>query len=209
MPFIQTRHFQLISTLLGLTHDQMYERCKEWQLSDPYRKEWTPEEEKVVFELSARKLSLNELSKILHRHYLKVQEKLREKDLVFQKQKIQTRLSKNSALLRGYIKKHCGAFQLKEDYRFAGSNYAYRLDYYIPQFRLAFEYDGEQHDKFIEAWHGDAKGLAEGQRRDRQKDKLCAKMGITLIRFSWQESLTEKLFKQKLDDVLKEKYARK
>jgi hypothetical protein len=71
------------------------------------------------------------------------------------------------------------------------------LDIVIPELRLAFEYDGEQHyDKELYAkLYGD--GFDAMQRRDRTKDKLCRRKNIRLIRIKYDEPLTKRhiLFK--------------
>ena len=210
MPFVKVEHLTKIGKLLNLNIEQVTELYKNWQFSDPYRQDWAPEEEKVVFEFLGSRGSMTTLSKLLNRHYSVIKKKTQERDVNLQRDKFVQRLSKKSAQLRGYIKKHCGMFRLLEDCQLGTmGEAAYRFDYYLPQLKLAFEYDGEQHDQFVEIWHKDARGLKLQQNRDRIKDRICEKAGVTLIRFSWKESLTELLFIKKLDEVLKQHYAQR
>ena len=64
------------------------------------------------------------------------------------------------------------------------------LDFNIPELRLGIEYDGEQHfDK--ELYHKlYGEGFEEQLRRDREKDKLCRRKDIKLIRIKYDEPIT-------------------
>jgi len=56
------------------------------------------------------------------------------------------------------------------------------LDGYCKELNLAFEYDGEQHFDKNHMWYSE-----EGVLRDRLKDELCNKKGVTLIRIPYTE----------------------
>ena len=71
------------------------------------------------------------------------------------------------------------------------------LDVWIPELSLGIEYQGEQHYVPIEAWGGVEKLNAQ-QERDRRKVDLCAKKGVTLIEFRFDEKLTKKLVRDRL-----------
>lgn len=58
----------------------------------------------------------------------------------------------------------------------------YELDGYNSDLRLAFEYDGEIHFKFIKYIHKIEENLIKIQEKDKLKDKICTKKGIILIR---------------------------
>jgi len=55
------------------------------------------------------------------------------------------------------------------------------LDFYMPQHGLAFEFQGTQHDKYVEHFHGDKDGFERQQQRDNQKKEWCELNNITLI----------------------------
>lgn len=68
------------------------------------------------------------------------------------------------------------------------------LDRYYPNLKLAFEYDGAQHFEPVEIWGGE-ETFVEIQRRDKEKNMLCKKQGITLIRIPYTERLSLKNIK--------------
>ena len=75
------------------------------------------------------------------------------------------------------------------------------LDFHLPQLRLAFEYDGEQHfdRRICEEVFGS--NFDDLRRRDRLKDKLCRKKEITLIRIKYDEEITIKNIKDKIKSL--------
>jgi very-short-patch-repair endonuclease len=59
-----------------------------------------------------------------------------------------------------------------------------KFDFYLPEYKLCIEYDGEQHFKPIEHFGGESKFL-ELRKRDDIKTKFCKDEGISLIRISY------------------------
>lgn len=55
------------------------------------------------------------------------------------------------------------------------------LDFYMPHYCLAFEFQGVQHDKFNEFFHGDKQGFEKSKERDGRKKAWCKLNGIKLI----------------------------
>ena len=72
------------------------------------------------------------------------------------------------------------------------------LDIYIPELKLAFEYMGEQHYKWIKFFHKTKEEFEAQQYRDKCKKKICKQKGITLIRIKYDEDLSEQLVLSKL-----------
>lgn len=64
-----------------------------------------------------------------------------------------------------------------------------RLDIYLPDLRLALEYQGEQHYRPIEHFGGVAAHRRTVE-RDRQKKELCDANGVSLIYVRYDESLS-------------------
>lgn len=73
------------------------------------------------------------------------------------------------------------------------------LDIYIPELKLAIEYQGEQHFKPIDHIGGEYT-LEENQRRDKQKAKICRKNNVKLILVNYYEPLTIEHIRKKLID---------
>ncbi|OHD25750.1 MAG: hypothetical protein A2086_14180 [Spirochaetes bacterium GWD1_27_9] len=91
-------------------------------------------------------------------------------------------------------------------------NSSLQLDIYLPNINLAFEYDGEQHYKYMSYFHKNKQDFLEQQDRDRFKDRRCEEEGITLIRYRDKTeyitifSLINKLRECGRSDLLHSKY---
>ena len=72
------------------------------------------------------------------------------------------------------------------------------LDAYFPNHNIAIEYDGKQHRQFIPHYHKSIKQFEQSQERDTQKEKLCKKNGIILIRITDEEKRTKEHLKRKI-----------
>jgi hypothetical protein len=68
-----------------------------------------------------------------------------------------------------------------------------KLDFFIPELNLAWEYDGEQHFEFSEKFHRSEKDFLHQQYLDSRKNALCDELGITLIRVSYKDTLDTSL----------------
>lgn len=55
------------------------------------------------------------------------------------------------------------------------------LDFYMPQHGLAFEFQGTQHDDYVQFFHGDKQGFDRQTQRDATKREWCVLNNITLI----------------------------
>lgn len=80
-----------------------------------------------------------------------------------------------------------------------GSQYNLELDCYNESLRLAVEYQGEQHYKFIPYFHKNREAFLNQKYRDELKRMRCKELGITLIEVPYTEKrrirefLTEQL----------------
>lgn len=70
-----------------------------------------------------------------------------------------------------------------------------QLDRYYPDLKLAFEYDGSQHDTYTPFIHKTMTNFTYMQQCDVLKDKLCKDLGITLIRVSYKHKVTDDAIK--------------
>jgi very-short-patch-repair endonuclease len=76
------------------------------------------------------------------------------------------------------------------------------LDFYLPFLDLAFEFDGIQHTKYVEHFHGNAEGFYKSKMRDARKAELCMEQGITLIRFDHNDSLDVEAVRERISEHL-------
>jgi len=77
-----------------------------------------------------------------------------------------------------------------------------RLDVFCPRYNLAAEYHGRQHFYYVEHFHGNMEGFRESQRRDENKEQICRDLGIALVVFRYNDTLTEDVvFSRMLDEL--------
>lgn len=55
------------------------------------------------------------------------------------------------------------------------------LDFFMPHHKLAFEYQGQQHDEFVKLFHGDKAGFNKAQARDARKREWCELNNLVLV----------------------------
>ncbi|MHB8172133.1 MAG: PDDEXK family nuclease, partial [Thermincolia bacterium] len=102
--------------------------------------------------------------------------------------------------LRDMIKETLPEYQIVDEHEIG----KLRLDIYLPDLNMAFEFDGPQHHIYPNHIHKTKKEFEKQQRCDRQKDKMCKQQGITLIRIRWDEELSMKTILSKVMTVNKE-----
>ena len=66
------------------------------------------------------------------------------------------------------------------------------FDFYLPEYNICIEYDGEQHYKSVNYFGGE-NGLLYRQQNDKIKTEYCKNNNIRLIRIRYDEDITEKL----------------
>lgn len=77
-----------------------------------------------------------------------------------------------------------------------------RLDAYLPQLKLGFEYDGIQHFRYTPQWHRTKQEFEKAKERDKRKDELCFQQNISLVRIKYNEDLSKDLLEEKIQIVL-------
>ena len=75
-------------------------------------------------------------------------------------------------------------------------NGRFKLDYYLPIYKIGIEYDGEQHFRpsFVGLWES----VGKVQKRDLLKTDLCKQNGIPIIRFRYDEPITKESMLMKI-----------
>lgn len=79
-----------------------------------------------------------------------------------------------------------------------------RLDIFVPDLKLAIEYQGIQHFKAVPAFGGED-GLRRAAERDIEKKRLCNENGIVLIYVLHTDAITPASLKQRLRRFLPDK----
>jgi hypothetical protein len=75
----------------------------------------------------------------------------------------------------------------------------YRYDFYLPDHNILVEFDGLQHQKFVQRWHKTEEGFVRSKQRDTIKTQYAASKNIQLIRIPYKnmdmidQILTEEL----------------
>jgi len=59
-----------------------------------------------------------------------------------------------------------------------------KLDLFIDSLKIAFEFDGSQHEEFNPFFHGDRLRWLQSKNRDDLKEQWCKQNGIKLIRIT-------------------------
>ena len=66
------------------------------------------------------------------------------------------------------------------------------FDFYLPDYNLCIEFDGEQHYHSIEYFGGET-NLLENKKRDEFKNNFCFKNNIKLERIKYDENIIDRL----------------
>lgn len=77
-----------------------------------------------------------------------------------------------------------------------------RIDLYIKDLKIGFEYDGKQHKEFNSFHFETQYDFIKAQNRDYEKSFMCEKMGIAIVRFAHDEQLSVGLVKAKIREIL-------
>jgi very-short-patch-repair endonuclease len=79
-----------------------------------------------------------------------------------------------------------------------------RLDVFIPELRLAIEYQGRQHYEPVPFFGGED-GFRQTQERDKFKARLCSENGVTVVFFRYDEIITRELVETRIREALNSK----
>lgn len=79
-------------------------------------------------------------------------------------------------------------FEIKRHYRPSWLE-GLELDVYVPEKKIAFEYQGIQHFKAVKHWGGESQ-LQKQKEHDARKKRICKEMGIKLFCINYDEPLS-------------------
>ena len=109
-------------------------------------------------------------------------------------------MSKGADQLRDIIKQIYGEqVKIKDEYQIGRK---LRLDYFLPAYKIGFEFHGIQHEKYTHHFHGSALDFRASKRRDRLKQELALQQGISLVVIWHSDPLTVEFVSQKIKEVL-------
>ena len=95
--------------------------------------------------------------------------------------------SKYEAAIRLILEQMKIKFEFEKRFEDCKSIYPLSFDFYLPDYNMCIEYDGEQHYSAIKIYGG-YKGLRGTKIRDKIKNNYCIKNNIKLLRIPYWES---------------------
>jgi len=109
-------------------------------------------------------------------------------------------MSKGAEELRQIIKDIYGEqVKIKDEYQMGRK---LRLDFFLPAYKIGFEFHGIQHEKYTHHFHGSALDFRASKRRDRLKHELAIEQGISLVVIWHSDPLTVEFVSKKIKEVL-------
>lgn len=96
------------------------------------------------------------------------------------------RESSGELKIRTLLEEHNILFETQKTFdscRFADTQALARFDFYLPDYNIIIEYDGQQHYKERQGWED----LSKIQQRDLYKNEWCKENNITLIRIPYTD----------------------
>jgi hypothetical protein len=84
-------------------------------------------------------------------------------------------------------------YYVEEEYSLGNGQ---RLDIFVHDLRLGFEYHGPQHFTFVPHFHRTWEGFLSYQERDRKKAVRCRELGIKLFISSYLKSISEERIRE-------------
>lgn len=76
-----------------------------------------------------------------------------------------------------------------------------RYDIFVLDLGIAIEYDGEQHNRFVEHFHKDTQGYLDSISLDVAKVDFSESNGIKIVRFSGEEDWNENMISEAIESV--------
>ena len=100
--------------------------------------------------------------------------------------------TKGEKIVRNYLIENNIIFESQKNFKDCIYKKYLFFDFYLPDYNICIEYDGEQHFKSVDYFGGE-KVFEENKIRDKIKNEYCNNNNIRLIRISYDEKITDKL----------------
>ena len=76
------------------------------------------------------------------------------------------------------------------------------FDFYIKEFQILIEVQGEQHFEYTPHFHGDREGFLSSRRRDNLKIEYCELERLALVEVAFNEEINKKKLLRKFSKAL-------
>lgn len=108
---------------------------------------------------------------------------------------VSTRNSQAEVLIQNYLEKSNIQFDIHHSFDWLISNDGYKMyvDFYLIDYNVVIEYDGEQHYKFVEYFHKTIEGFEKAKARDELKEELLKQHNIIVYRIIYSDDILYKL----------------
>lgn len=184
--------YSKMAQILERSKLSVYSKLIEQKLTDNCRR-WTDKELSIIEKMAiSGKYTYSDIAIQIEATPMQIMEVCRNNN--WQKNIKRTVSSGNDKMI-SLLKKIFKGYTIKTEY---GIGERLRLDGFVKQLKLGFEYDGIQHFKHVPRFHKTKKEFLEAQERDKRKAQLCTEKGIILIRVKYNEELSEELLKEKI-----------
>lgn len=161
---------------------------------------WTEyEQDRLTDLVFSSNLSTLEIARELDRTELEVTKEIRNLGLSWVRRK-KGHVSRGQGALTAIMQKLLPGEEIRTEEPIGDR---LRLDVYCPRYDLAAEYHGRQHFFYTEHFHGDIQGFYESQARDEKKIEICRDLGIALVIFRYNDTLSEDVVYERMLDALR------
>jgi len=100
--------------------------------------------------------------------------------------------SKGEKKIRKFLNEKHVLFEQQKKFKKCINILPLPFDFYLPEYNICIEYDGEQHYEIINFFGGET-GFSKRQKLDNIKNKYCKDNNINLIRIRFDDNIDEKL----------------
>jgi hypothetical protein len=101
--------------------------------------------------------------------------------------------SSNEHIIENFMKQNKIKFVKQYKFSDCKNKRCLPFDFYLPDNNLCIEFDGRQHFESI-SYFGGIKGLIKRKINDDIKTNYCKNNNIKLLRISYKENITDKLY---------------
>ena len=98
--------------------------------------------------------------------------------------------SKGEKYINNLLKENNINFEIQKSFKNCKNIKTLQFDFYLPEYNICIEFDGEQHYKSVKYFGGERE-LEIIQKRDKIKNEFCKNNNIKLIRITYKDDINE------------------